>query len=368
MKPIAGVIVTGLITLGACQDAPLGTGNDAVSLNARSAAAAERPKTVSVFSQNLYVGADVDAVINALASSDPADDFPALLTAIQTFQETDYLARLGAVADQIARARPHAVGLQEVTELDIDLTALGLPVVIHADFLPALMHALEARGLHYRVAATVKNLEATPVPGIRLVDSDVLLVDADRVTVKKAGGKTFAVNLGVVAPGVDLKRGWVWASTRIADRPYFFASTHLEGSAAGMPELLAAQAAELAAFLPTDRPVIVVGDFNDRPGSPMHRAMTRRGLVDVWAQLHPGTAGLTCCHAPDLANGTATFGQRIDYVFARDPDHPRFDARSSIEILGDDPADRIAGPAHALWPSDHGGLIARLSKLRAGDR
>lgn len=390
MKRIASFVVVGLITLGACREAPLGTaaGNEEVaSLGPQAAAGSsitdartrkdedkdkgedsEQLKTVSVFSQNLYVGADVDAVINALVSSDPADDFPTLLAAIQTFQETDYLARMGAVADEIARARPHAVGLQEVSVLDIDLTGFGLPIVIHADFLPVLMEALDARGLHYRVAATIKNLEATPVPGIRLVDYDALLVDADRVTVRNAGGQNFAVNLGTVAPGVELKRGWVWASTTVDKRPYFFASTHLEGSASGMPELLAAQASELAAFLPDDRPVIVMGDFNDRPGSPMHQAMTSQGFADVWASLHPGDAGFTCCQAPDLSNPTAQFTQRIDYVFARDIGHPQFDVRSSIEIQGDEPADRIAGPNHSLWPSDHGGLLARLSKLRADVR
>lgn len=365
MKRITSFIIAGLLTVAACHDAPLG-GNKPF-LSTRSSGP-ERPKSVSVFSQNLYVGADVDAVIGALASEDPADDFPTLLGAIQTFQETDYVARLGAVADQIARARPHAVGLQEVSVLDIDLTAYGVPVVIHADFLPALMHALEARGLHYGVAATVKNLEATPIPGISLVDFDVLLVDTDRVSVQAAGGRTFALNLGPVAPGVDLKRGWVWASVTIEDRPYFLASTHLEGSAVGIPELLAAQASELAAFLPTDRPVIVVGDFNDRPGSLMYAAMTGQGFVDVWDYLHPGAAGFTCCQPADLSNSTAQFSQRIDYVFARDVVHPESRLHSSIEILGEDPADRIAGPVHPLWPADHGGLLATLSKLRADDQ
>jgi hypothetical protein len=63
-------------------------------------------------SQNLYVGADVDLVIRALASPDPSDDLPALLFAIETVGQTAYPARAEAIADAIARARPHAVGLQ----------------------------------------------------------------------------------------------------------------------------------------------------------------------------------------------------------------------------------------------------------------
>jgi hypothetical protein len=264
---------------------------------------------------------------------------------------------MGAVADEIARARPHAVGLQEVSVLDIDLTAFGLPIVIHADFLPALMKDLEARGLHYSVAATVRNLAATPIEGIRLVDYDALLVDVDRVTVQQSGGQNFAVNIGTVAPGVELKRGWVWASTTVGGQGYFFASTHLEGSAPGTP-IMAAQAAELAAFVPVDRPVVVMGDLNDRPGSIMYQTLITQGFGDIWATVHPGAAGFTCCHASNLSNQTADFSQRIDYVFARNIGRGVSSGVEMIDITGNVPADRLAGPAHPLWPSDHAGLVA----------
>lgn len=109
----------------------------------------------SVYSQNVYIGADVDAVIGALASPDPGDDVPALLTAIQTFQATDHAARLDAV--------------------------------------------------------------------------------------------------GAVAPGVDLKRGWVWADATVDGGPFFFASTHLEGSAVGHPEAGLLGSVALFGAVPADR-------------------------------------------------------------------------------------------------------------------
>ena len=63
---------------------------------------------ITVMTQNLYVGADVDLVIRALGTPDPGDDFPALMFAIETVGKTDFPARAEAIADKIARARPRS--------------------------------------------------------------------------------------------------------------------------------------------------------------------------------------------------------------------------------------------------------------------
>jgi hypothetical protein len=55
----------------------------------------------------------------------------------------------------------------------------------------------------------VRNLEVSPPPGVGLADDDVLLVDTDRVAVHAATGQRFSVNVGEVAAGVVLQRGWV---------------------------------------------------------------------------------------------------------------------------------------------------------------
>ena len=363
MNRRARFIFVAAVVSAACRDNPM----DHAAVEA-ALIQAEQPGAVSVYSQNLYIGADVDAVIGALVSPDPEDDVPALMTAIQTFLATDHAARLEAVADLIARRRPHVVGLQEVSVLDIDLTPLGVPVVVHADFLPVLQGALERRGLRYEVAATVRNIDAAPGPGIRLLDYDVLLVDADRVTVGAAGGQNFAVNLGAVAPGVDLKRGWVWADATVDGRPFFFASTHLEGSAVGHPELLAAQAAELAAFLPAGRPVLVMGDFNDEPGSLMYEVMTASGFTDVWAGLRPGADGGTCCHASDLSNPVANLTRRIDYVFERGSADGQPGLLGTVALFGAVPADQTATGGRRIWPSDHVGVVATVFAAHGGHR
>ncbi len=326
------------------------------------------PQGIAVMTQNLYVGADVDLVIGALATPDAGDDIPALLFAIETLGKTDYPARAAAIADEIARRRPHVVGLQEVSVIDIDLTPLGLPIVVDLDFLVILQAKLAERGLHYSVAAKVQNIVAAPpLPGnsvVSLVDYDALLVDDDRVTVGSAGGQTFAVNVGEVAPGVVLKRGWVWARVEIARQHYTIVSTHAEADLAGahLSELRAAQLSQLVGTITSPERVIIMGDLNDTPGSLMYQVLAGAGFTDMWAALRPGVVGLTCCHLADLSDQVAAFYQRIDYVFTRGPGlgWHRQNLAGQIDQFGDVPADRVPGPAYLIWPSDHAGLVATL--------
>src|SRR2546425_642148 len=118
---------------------------------------------ITVMTQNMYIGADVDLVIGALLTPDPNDDVAALQVAIATLSKTDFPARAEALADEIARARPHVVGLQEVEDLHIHLGALGLPVDIDQNFLEILQGALAARGLtNYAVAGAGGESTSTP--------------------------------------------------------------------------------------------------------------------------------------------------------------------------------------------------------------
>jgi endonuclease/exonuclease/phosphatase family metal-dependent hydrolase len=196
---------------------------------------------------------------------------------------------------------------------------------------------------------------------VSLIDDDAILVDRTRVEVQETSARQFTANLGAVAPGVVLARGWVSAAVTIGERAYTIASTHLEsGDAPGLDQLRAAQAAELAQALAGTTPTVVMGDLNDVPGSPMHQVLAGAGLTDVWAALHPGASGYTCCHAADLSNRTQQFHKRIDYVFVRDG-RDGGKVTGQIGRVGDVTADRFPGPAHPLWPSDHAGLVARLN-------
>jgi endonuclease/exonuclease/phosphatase family metal-dependent hydrolase len=311
---------------------------------------------VGVITRNLYVGTDVDAVISALLSSNPDDDFPALVTAVQTIGQTDFPARAAAVADEIAQAQPHAVGLQEVSKIDLTLPGVD----IHQDFLPTILAELAARGLTYHVAAQIQNIAAAPLPGVSLVDFDVLLV-RDGIPVSASTEQNFSNNVGVVAPGVTLVRGWVTANVTIEGTELTLASTHLEsGNVAGFDLLRAAQAQELVLSLDPAKPAVLMGDLNDAPGTPMYQVLVGAGFADVWRALRPGVVGNTCCHLADLSNKLPDLTQRLDYVFARGLERPGAGLVGKIDRLGEVPADRIAGPASQIWPSDHAGLATEL--------
>ena len=355
------------VLLGAaCKDNPLQPDNAPASISAQRAGADF--SDITVMTQNLYVGADVDLVIRALGTPDPGDDFPALLFAIETVGKTDFPARAEALAEKIARERPHAVGLQEVSQINIDLRPLGVPLVVDQDFLAMLQAALAARGLHYQVAATSDNINVNLVSGlVRLRDHDALLTDADRVTVHDAGGQDFSVNLGQVADGVVLIRGWVFARTTVGGQSYTFASAHTEANLAGAPpglleQIRAAQVGEMVGALGSSERVVLMGDLNDRPGSPMYGVLAGAGYTDTWTALHPGAGaeGLTCCHVADLSDHVANFDQRIDYIWTRGFARDDGKVQGSIDRFGNVPADRLPGPAYAIWPSDHAGLLAFL--------
>ena len=88
-------------------------------------------------------------------------------------------------------------------------------------------------------------------------------------------------------------------------------------------------------------------------------AWSRRGLGHL-GTLRPGVAGLTCCEPPDLSNPLPLLSRRIDYVFARGFEDPDGALLGTIDVVGNQPGDRVQGPAYLIWPSDHAGVVASL--------
>jgi hypothetical protein len=359
-RPVSFLLVLGLgVPLAACSDAT------SPEFNSTS----PDPLAVSVMARNAYVGADVDAVIAALGTEDEGDDFPALQYAIETLGMTHFPARAQGLASEIALTRPHVVGFAEISFIDIDLTPLGVAVDFTLDFLPILQDALADRGLSYAVGAQVQNIDVSVAGGlVHLVDYDVVLYDAERVTWQTIVAKNFENNIPpeMLPPGLVLKRGWIWGRATIGANTVDVVSTHPESGGDGdaahpLSQLRAGQAFEIMAVLEGVSPVIVMGDLNDQPGSPLYGVLTGSAFADVWSALRPGEAGNTCCHAPDLSNATTSFTKRIDYIFARGFEHPGSDFRKSwIAMTGADPSERVEGPAYPIWTSDHAGLVAEF--------
>lgn len=353
-RNVRGVLVLGLVLAAACSDnpgAPSPGNMDAVI-------APGHGHQITVMSRNMYIGADLDAVKAALTSSDPADDFPAMINAATVLQETDYDLRVEALMSEVARRLPAVVGLQEVTQIYVDLSAYGAPIVINGDFLVDVEEQVALRGLPYVVGAKVQNWVASPLPGINLVDFDVILVDPSRVTVGGHFSHTFSNNEGVIFPGVNQIRGWTGIEATIEGQQFAFVTTHLE-SGAGQGALRAAQAAELMEAMAIRPRVILMGDFNDVAGSPMYRRIREAGFRDVWASLRT-EPGYTCCMLPDLSNERPRLDQRIDYIFAKGMDFPERGLVGDVWLTGIERTDRFDGSTHTLWPSDHAGLVARL--------
>ena len=344
-------------TLVACSDRSAVTGPGALSLSASARSAA----SITVMSRNMYIGADVDPVLRALVGG--GDVLGALQGALGQLARTDFATRVQGVADEIARARPHAVGLQEVYDLDVVPAALGLPgSPIALDFLGALQAALLARGLTYDVAAVVTTTDASLAGGaVHLVDHDVLLIDPARVTPLGAPvANVFAYNLPPGSP-VTVLRGYVALPALVAEVPVLLVNSHLEsGSDPGLDVLRAAQATELGIVVAAAPAVILTGDLNDVPGSPMYDTLAGRGLTDLWGAMRPGAAGYSCCHAADLSNFLPSLDERIDYVWTKGLDGPSGTPQGQITLTGALPANLLPGAFGTVWPSDHAGLVATL--------
>ena len=382
------VAAAGAVLILACDAssplAPVGS-----ILEARSANAAGSVPTISVMTRNVYPGTDLDAVIAALANGDPSDDIPALVLAYQVLRHTDWPTRAGAIADEIARAGPMVVGLQEVSEFDLDFSALYpdfVPVLIdyQVDFLPILMEELADRGLAYSpISITNIDVDVAPAPIVtaRFVDHDVLLI-RDDLAPTAVGGANFTACLGP-APclgGVPftLKRGFVYASISVLGEDVMFVSAHPEsGRSVDVASVRALQVAELLGWIGAyaTGPVILMGDLNEAPdvdlvpGVPgVYEMLMAAGFTDVWASLRPGASGYTCCHDADLSDIVPSgFDERIDYLLTRGLGRSGPGLQGQIGIVGLRPSARVMGPEGLIWPSDHAGVVGQLRFPRFDD-
>ena len=365
MNTVARIMsLAALAALAACnEDSTLSPQTD-LSLNTSG----RTEREISVMTRNMYIGADVDAAMLALATPDPSDDLPALMVALQTLQRTDFATRVAAMADEIDRIRPDVVGLQEVYDLTVIPAWLGLPGdPVQIDFLAALQAALAARGLGYEVAARNTTTDATVAGGaVHIVDHDALLVNPARVTLDgPAVEAVFQANLGPIAPGVTILRGYVARPATVGGVQTLLVNAHTEsGADPQIAGLRYYQASELAAFIGAAPRVVLTGDFNDDASSLMYGALASASLTDTWAALRGDAPGYSCCQAPDLSNRRSTLSQRIDFIWTRGFAGPSGRVAGEIDLVSAHPSALVRGAFGLVWPSDHAGIVARLSVPR----
>ena len=354
-----------------------------IGASAGSAASLGADKRLTVASWNLYLGAELGPVLRA---GSEAVLRAASAAAWAMVVKNDFHVRAGAVADQIAEAPPELIGLQEAyTWRYGEATATGeppetMPVVY--DYVESLIAELAARGMRYRVAASlplsdldapvIRSLEPFALAYVRGTDHEVILAREDVQTLKPEAHvfpDDHLLHVSVLGRSLEVKRGWVGVQAKQQEGQWVrFASTHLE---AYHPFYRALQAADLAAELAgTPRPVVLVGDLNSDPLDPTevddvpnalaYETLVGSGLLDAWLALHPGEPGDTSPFPEDLTDPSITLDERIDHVLFRGALTP-----TAMGVLGTAPSSRacgvnLAGATVCLWPSDHAGLSATL--------
>ena len=315
--------------------------------------------SVTVMSQNLYLGGDLFSVADV---TEPAGVPPAVAALYAAVEASDPAARMAAIAAEIVRVDPALVGLQEVTTYAVQspgdaATGGTTPATdVTYDFLQLLLDALQAAGADYRVAARNDNADVE-LPGttdgqtffdVRYRDADVILARAD-ITTGTPTQQSFVSLVTLPVGGVDqtFVRGFLHVPVTVGALSFTFANTHLEvGGPAEFVQRL--QALELRTALEAVAgPTVLVGDINSDGSG----AGVSYGLLTADFQDAAPDAGPTCCQDTDLGNETSALQTRIDVILSRG-----FTRAASAEVVLDEPGDRVGG----LWPSDHAGVWAEL--------
>ena len=290
------------------------------------------PVDLTVMTQNLYLGANTDAV---LASPNAMT----LQAALDSIVANNFTARAGAIATEAASAGgPTLIGLQEA----YIITAPN----VNLNYTQTLLDQLAARGLHYTIAGVHTGFSvATSLFSVTETEVVLARTGVPDFTITGSESHTFVNNV-TTALG-PLNRGYALVDATLDGIPFQFVSTHLDSN----NSIGQAQAGELRSRLSmTAEPQLVVGDFNALPTDATHADMVAAGFIDVGGAV--GAVGTTCCQRPDLDNLMSGLSGRIDYVFDRG-----FSSIDSAFLVGDTPFETV----RPRWPSDHAGVIAAVA-------
>jgi len=336
--------------------------------------AENRNYNIKVMTQNMNPGPEIAAVAFA---QNPMDAIAYIINGISESKIPD---RAAMVAAEIARTNPDLIALQEAVRWEFTTELPGGGTVnTEVDQLYLLLRALNALGLHYRVAA-VHELTSLDLQIISYTDRDAVLVRSDLPPdqLKVLGSEIHEYDTLAKFPVFDgfiqVLRGWISVDVKANGSRFTFVATHLEAPVP-LPDpvtgldiipasIQVAQADQLMAELrKSDFPVILAGDFNsdaghsdDNPGqyppdsTDSYDHILAARFSDAWEELHPADTGFTWPLTMDLP-ASATLLERIDLVFTNGP------KPISIERIG---VDSIGG----LFASDHAGVVAEFNLLR----
>ena len=360
---------------------------------AAAQAKGKKSDRVRVMTRNVYLGADLGP---GLAATTPQQFFEANGGILRQVTRTNFPLRAKALANEIQRAHPDLVGLQEVALWRTARPASLDPVfegpsatTVRYDFLALLLRELNRNRNLYR-AVVVKpefDFEAPANENGRADDGpdapDGLLADAElngRLTMRDVilarNGTTVTSNprsgsfenlLSVTVSGIPIEvtRGWTTVDARVKrSRTFHFVNTHLEAfdDESQTPSIRAQQASELVAPGGPARafplPVILVGDLNSdrdtevQPGDAQaYNVMRGAGFVN-----RDTSNPLSCCLSdPNLVGGSlADFDHKVDHVMTSSPNLVTL---QRSRVFG-------RGKVNGLFPSDHAGIASWLRLKR----
>jgi len=204
-----------------------------VLVGAAPGGARVQPRTITVMTRNLYLGANLDPILQAKS-------FPDALGAVATrwrlVQANDFRVRARAIAHEIQTVRPDVVGFQELvlyrTQTPSDFLQSSARSVV-LDYKAELQHALRARKLGYHFVGVDTNTDAELPSGspatmdIRLTVRNGLLVK-NGVRIRNVRIGNFRASDPVIPGLVTATRGWVSADATVGGRTFRLIVTHLE--------------------------------------------------------------------------------------------------------------------------------------------
>jgi endonuclease/exonuclease/phosphatase family metal-dependent hydrolase len=313
---------------------------------------AARASQITVMTRNLYLGGN----LLPLATSPPSQFQSAVSGLLAHVRASDPNARMNLIAQEIARAKPDLVGLQEVSLWRTGPVGSRPATHVVYDFLSALTRDLARRHASYRVVAAHLSLNlqaADATQDVRFTDGDAILARTG-VTVRhvRAGNFTSQLTISTQALGtVRVTRGWTALDATVGGAPLHFVNAHLESYSTSVR---LAQAKELVTGpLRSSLPTVLVGDLNSGPALPLaadrppYLAIANAGFKEA------RTAQPNCCFNDDLKSGR--WDHIVDHIMTR----PKLKLVRSY-ITG---RETLANGEH---PSDHGGVVSVLSLPKAG--
>ena len=269
----------------------LGAGLALAPALAPAASAGAAASDLTVLSRNLYLGADVAEALKLMPDVPAAAQFM-----WDQVQQTNFSARVPALAAEAVAASPGAIALQEATTWVCTVDPSRAPVTVF-DFTRQFLDATAAAGTAYVLAESDGSIAFSPgyaidpIVGATLVTdparfqpmfgtdaascglriADALLVRGDlAANVTAAGSVTYPTTTPVIPGFITVQRGYAWADLTVGTTSVRLVATHLESLwKSGEVPPAVVQSRELVADLTTHTgPLVVIGDFNNDPRDP----------------------------------------------------------------------------------------------------